>query len=109
MTPTHARVMAAYGALDERTHARALRPAHRRGTQARPWRVLRSIHETFDHLIHGDMSWMGRFTGGPMPGKRIGETAHEIEEELARLGALDRRMKAWAADVTEQWLAETMS
>ena len=71
---------------------------------------FKSIHGTFDHLIYGDVSWMGRFTGGSMPAKRIGEVACETWDELAAARcALDRRMEAWAADVTEPWLAETMS
>jgi uncharacterized damage-inducible protein DinB len=71
---------------------------------------FRSIHGTFDHLIYGDVSWMGRFTGGPMPAKRIGEVAYETWEELAAARrALDQRMEAWAGDVTERWLGETMS
>jgi len=53
---------------------------------------------------------MGRFTGGPMPAKRIGEVAYETWEELAAARrALDQRMEAWAGDVTERWLGETMS
>jgi uncharacterized damage-inducible protein DinB len=68
---------------------------------------FKSIHGTFDHLIHGDVAWMGRFTGSPMPIKRIGVVAHESWDELdAARRALDGRMQSWAADLTEGWLAD---
>jgi uncharacterized damage-inducible protein DinB len=71
---------------------------------------FKSIHGTFDHLIHGDVAWMGRFTGSPMPIKRIGVVAHESWDELdAARRALDGRMQSWAADLTEGWLADDMS
>lgn len=71
---------------------------------------FKSIHGTFDHLIYGDVSWMGRFTGSPMPARKIGEVMHESWDELAAARrAMDRRIEGWAAEVTESWLAETMS
>ena len=110
MTPTHVRMMAAYGAwmngrmLDL---CGVLTDADRRRDLGA---FFKSIHGTFDHLIYGDVSWMGRFTGSAMPTRRIGEVAHATWEELdaARRG-LDGRMATWAADVTEPWLAETIS
>lgn len=45
-----------------------------------------------------------------MPAGRIGAIAHSIWAELdVARRALDSRIEAWAADVTEPWLAETMS
>jgi uncharacterized damage-inducible protein DinB len=110
MTPTHARMMAAYGTW---MNGRMLDLCGRL-TDAERKRDLgaffRSIHGTVDHLVYGDVAWMGRFTGSPMPVKRIGEMAYQAWEELAAVRrALDQRMEAWAAGVTESWLAETMS
>jgi uncharacterized damage-inducible protein DinB len=69
-----------------------------------------SIHGTFDHLIYGDVAWMGRFTGSPMLAKRIGEVVHETWEELAASRrVLDLGIETWAAALTGAWLVETMS
>jgi uncharacterized damage-inducible protein DinB len=71
---------------------------------------FRSIHGTFDHLIYGDVAWMGRFTGSPMPVKRIGEVVYDSWGDLAAArSAMDQQMERWAAGLTEAWLAETMS
>jgi len=110
MTPTHVRMMAAYGAWMNRRMldlCGGLTDADRRRDLGA---FFKSIHGTFDHLIYGDVSWMGRFTGSPMPTRRIGEIAHATWEELdTARRALDSRIEAWASDVTEPWLAETMS
>lgn len=110
MTPTHVRMMAAYGSwmngrmLDL---CGRLADAERKSDRGA---FFKSIHGTFDHLVYGDVAWMGRFTGSPMPTKRIGEIVYESWEELdAARRAMDRRIEGWAADVTEAWLAEIMS
>jgi uncharacterized damage-inducible protein DinB len=110
MTPTHARMMAAYGAW---MNGRLLDLCGGLGDAERKRDLgafFRSIHGTFDHLVYGDVAWMGRFTGSPMPAKRIGEVVHEAWEELAAARrAMDRRIEAWAAGLGEVWLAETMA
>ncbi len=110
MTPACVRMMAAYGAW---MNGRMLDLCGGLGDAQRKRDMgafFKSIHGTFDHLVYGDLAWMGRFTGGPMPGKRIGETFHETWDELdAARRAMDRRIEAWAAQVTEDWLAATMS
>jgi uncharacterized damage-inducible protein DinB len=110
MTPLHVRMMAAYGGwmngrlLDL---CGGLSDAERKRDLGA---FFRSIHGTFDHLIYGDVAWMGRFTGSPMPAKPIGEIVHESWDDLAAARrAMDRRIEAWAAEVAESWLAETMS
>ncbi|MGH6894397.1 MAG: DinB family protein [Dongiaceae bacterium] len=110
MTPALVRIMAAYGAwMNGRMLDLCgdLTDVERRRD---PGTFFRSVHGTFDHLIHGDVAWMGRFTGSAMPTKRIGEIVHESWGELdAARRAMDRRMEAWAGTVTEPWLAETMT
>jgi uncharacterized damage-inducible protein DinB len=101
MTPIHVRMMAAYGAwMNGRMLDRCGELAdadRRRDLDA----FFKSIHGTFDHLVHGDVSWMGRFTGSTMPVKRIGEIAHATWEELdATRRVLDIRIERWAADVS---------
>ncbi len=110
MTPDHVRIMAAYGAwmngrlLDL---CGGLSDVERRRDLGA---FFKSVHGTFDHLVYGDMAWMSRFTGSPMPPQRIGEIVHESWGELdAARRDMDSRMEAWAADVTDPWLAETMS
>jgi len=110
MTPTYVRMMAAYGAWMNGRMLEScgeLTDADRRRDLGA---FFKSVHGTFDHLIYGDAAWMGRFTGSAMPVKPIGEIAHATWEELeiARR-ALDIRIERWAADVTEEWLAEHMS
>ena len=110
MTPTHVRMMAAYGAwMNGRVLdlCGTLTDAERRRDLGA---FFKSVHGTFDHLIYGDVAWMGRFTGSPMPTMRIGIIVHESWDELAAARrALDNRMEDWAAEVTETRLAETMS
>ena len=110
MTPIHVRMMAAYGAWMNGRMLElcgTLTDAERRRDLGA---FFKSIHGTFDHLVYGDVAWMGRFTGSPMPTKRIGIVVHESWDELAAARrAMDVRMEDWAGDVTEQWLAETMS
>ena len=110
MTPTYVRMMAAYGAwMNGRMleSCGALTDADRRRDLGA---FFKSVHGTFDHLIYGDAAWMGRFTGSAMPVKPIGEIAHATWEELDEARrALDIRIERWAADLTEEWLAERMS
>lgn len=109
MTPIEVRMMAAYGAW---MNGRMLDLCGRLNDAERRRDLgafFKSVHGTFDHLIYGDVAWMGRFTGSPMPAKRIGEVAYESWDELdAARRAMDSRIKAWATQVTEHWLAETM-
>lgn len=110
MTPTHVRMMAAYGAwMNGRMLDRCgkLTDAERKRDLGA---FFKSIHGTFDHINYGDVAWMGRLTGSPMPAKRIGEVTHESWRDLGSARrALDLRITDWAAGVTEGWLAETMS
>ena len=110
MTPIQVRMMVAYGAW---MNGRLLDLC---GTLTDVERkrdlgaFFKSIHGTFDHLIYGDIAWMGRFTGSPMPVKPIGEIVHESWSALdAARRAMDSRIEEWALTVTEPWLAENMS
>src|SRR4029450_1411933 len=82
MTPTHVRMMAAYGAwmngrmLDL---CGTLTDAERKRDLGA---FFKSVHGTFDHLIYGDVAWMGRFTGSPMPSQRIGVCVHDSLDGL---------------------------
>ncbi|WP_119301266.1 DinB family protein [Dongia deserti] len=110
MTPIYVRTMAAYGSwmngrmLDL---CGGLSDAERKRDLGA---FFKSVHGTFDHLIYGDVAWMGRFTGSPMPTNGIGDIVYESWSELdAARRAMDNRIGAWAAQVTEEWLSETMS
>jgi len=110
MTPMHARMMADHGTwMSGRMLALCgkLTNAERKRDLGA---FFKSIRGTFDHLVYGDVASMGRLTGSAMPTRRIGAIVRESWDELAAARrALNRRIEGWAADVTEQWLAETMS
>lgn len=110
MTPTQVRMMAAYGAwMNDRLLAGCgrLSDADRRRDLGA---FFKSVHGTFDHINYGDVAWMGRLTGSPMPSKRIGEIMDESWSDLAaRRRALDDQVAEWSCSVTEAWLADSMS
>ncbi len=110
MEPAYVRMMAAYGAwMNERMLERCggLADEERRRDLGA---FFGSVHGTFDHLIYGDIAWMGRFTGSAMPCGPIGDIGHESWSDLAAARrALDRQMKMWADRVSEAWLAESMA
>lgn len=64
-----------------------------------------SVHGTLDHLLYGDSAWMGRFTGASsLP--VLGETMHaDFDAMRAARQALDERIVAWSASLTDAWLA----
>lgn len=63
-----------------------------------------SIHATLNHLLFGDLAWMGRFTDNPCP-YRIGEEIYSDFAELrnAREGK-DQEILEWAGKLDDAWL-----
>jgi uncharacterized damage-inducible protein DinB len=69
-----------------------------------------SIHGTLNHLLWGDRMWMGRFTGRPCTDPPFGADMYADFEELAReREAADRSMLDWAATLSAEWLASTLT
>lgn len=63
-----------------------------------------SILGTLNHLLCGDLMWMGRFDGGPSPrpsGKKSGGLCPTPEVWAEERLAADSRILAWAEGLTE--------
>jgi uncharacterized damage-inducible protein DinB len=64
-----------------------------------------SIHATLDHLLYGDLAWLGRFTGEPRELPRLGTPLHADFDALRReREAVDARLVAWAETLAPAWL-----
>jgi len=69
-----------------------------------------SIHGTLNHLLWGDRMWMGRFAGPPCTYPAFGADMFSDFDQLAReREATDRAMLAWAAGLSREWLASTLT
>lgn len=65
-----------------------------------------SIQRTLNHILWGDRTWLGRFTGVPFGVAAYGADAHEDFDALAReREAADTAILAWAGQLTPAWLA----
>jgi uncharacterized damage-inducible protein DinB len=109
VTPAYVRTMAAYNAeMNRRLYAAAERipDVARRQDRGAFWG---SLHGTLCHLLWGDRMWMARFDGWEKPATIQKQSAALIEgfDELrrARIEA-DTKISAWAARVTQDWLAD---
>lgn len=68
---------------------------------------FKSIHSTLNHLLDSDRIWLDRFLGQPSAGKAIGKELYSSFEALRQhREATDRDIVAWAATLSERWLAE---
>lgn len=67
---------------------------------------FRSIHGTLNHLLYGDLAWLGRFKDGAPRVARADEILHDDFDSLRRArGQLDGEIQSWAKTVDAQWLA----
>jgi uncharacterized damage-inducible protein DinB len=67
-----------------------------------------SIHGTLSHLLWGDRTWMGRFTGTPKPAGGIAESVSlypDWDGLKAARTAFDQTLLDWADAVDDTWLA----
>ena len=65
-----------------------------------------SIHRTLDHILWGDCTWLGRFTGVPHGVPAYGADMHADFETLAReRDAADTAILAWAGQLAPARLA----
>lgn len=66
---------------------------------------FRSIHGTLNHLLYGDLAWLGRFTGEPAVLPTMGVDLYDDFDELRRArAALDARLVDWVDTLTDDWL-----
>jgi uncharacterized damage-inducible protein DinB len=65
-----------------------------------------SLHGTLAHILWADTSWLARFQGTPVSLPKVGTWLHESFDDLRRAReAKDQEILAWAAQVTDEWLA----
>lgn len=65
-----------------------------------------SVHGTLNHLMFGDLCWLGRFCEGKARATRADEILYDDFDALrAARVALDEEIAAWAATVLPQWLS----
>jgi uncharacterized damage-inducible protein DinB len=68
-----------------------------------------SLHGTLNHLLLGDLVWMGRFDGRRFVPQSLDQELYSSFEELrAQRVALDERISSWARSVTEADLDATL-
>ena len=69
---------------------------------------FKSIHATFSHLLWADHIWLSRFSDAPRPSTPLSESSSYRDDwdslKHDRL-ACDEKLSAWAAAVTDDWLA----
>jgi uncharacterized damage-inducible protein DinB len=69
-----------------------------------------SIHSTLNHLLWGDRVWLPRFNGKTYPAGRIGADLYDdFAELLAARRAMDDEINAWAASVSNEQLAGSLT
>ena len=68
-----------------------------------------SLHRTLAHILWGDRTWLGRFTGVPHGVAAYGADEHPDWRDLAReRDRADRDILDWAAALDDRWLASTL-
>lgn len=65
-----------------------------------------SLHRTLNHLLFGDLAWMGRFTATPFSAPNMGADLFDDFDALrTERQQLDARIEAWAEHLDREWLA----
>lgn len=110
MTVPHFQMLARYNTLaNERLYAACAelsdteRKRHRRA-------FFKTIHGTLNHIMVGDRIWLTRFRGGEAESTGLDAILYEDFSELrAARVAEDRRIEAFASDLTERLLSGSIS
>lgn len=114
-SPAYARTMAAYNRwMNEKIYAACgkLSDDERKADRGA---FFKSIHSTLNHLLWADRTWIARFTQGtPLakdyPKVPFGSDLHADWNELeAARRTADADIEAWAALLSETWLASDFS
>ena len=70
---------------------------------------FKSVHGTFNHLLLGNLRWMGRFLDRTLTEAEIGDTLFESFDDLRREHlACDRMIVEWTQGLSDAWLQENM-
>lgn len=70
---------------------------------------FKSIHGTLNHILIGDLIWLGRFTEQPFAGKVSDELYSDFSELRAEREKLDRTIVTWTQNLTPDWLEQTLT
>jgi uncharacterized damage-inducible protein DinB len=69
-----------------------------------------SMHGTLNHLLWGDRMWLGRFIDDPCADPAFGADMFADFVELSKERDItDRKILTWAGNVSEGWIAGTLS
>lgn len=69
---------------------------------------FKSIHATFCHLLWADHMWLSRISDAPRPSTPLNESGSyrgDWDSLKQDRRACDEKLSAWAAAVTDDWLA----
>ncbi|WP_273430658.1 DinB family protein [Chitinibacter tainanensis] len=103
-------LMAAYNQWQNRQVYHAAAQLSEEQRQADRGAFFRSVHGTLDHLLWGDLIWLGRFTEQTLVTQPCGELLHPDFASLsAAREALDQQLISWAAGLNAEWLAEPIT
>jgi uncharacterized damage-inducible protein DinB len=71
---------------------------------------FKSIHGTLNHIMVGDLIWMGRFEGKQMPSTNLDAILYEDFDKLQQVRVLeDARIEAWMSGLSEDFFTTTIS
>jgi uncharacterized damage-inducible protein DinB len=70
---------------------------------------FKSIHGTLNHILIGDLIWLGRFTQQPFAGKVSDELYSDFNQLRAEREKLDRKIVTWAQNLTPDWLEQNLT
>ena len=104
ITPEYCKMMALYTGWQNESHAQAMSGlSHDQLTQDRG-AFFGSILATANHLIWGDLAWLGRLTGSAVPapkGHAATELTGNFEEWRSVRQETDTAIKTWAHGLTQ--------
>jgi uncharacterized damage-inducible protein DinB len=67
---------------------------------------FKSIHGTLNHLLYGDRSWLGRFTGQPLSAAIGDELYADFDTLRHERDITDQHLIGWAEQLTPAWLEQ---
>jgi len=108
ITPAYVRGFSAYNSeMNRRIYAAAARLSDAERRQDRG-AFFGSLHGTLNHLLWADQAWMSRFADWPKP-ETPGKDSARLYDDFILMQAkrvqIDAGIEAWAAGLTEDWLA----
>jgi uncharacterized damage-inducible protein DinB len=70
---------------------------------------FKSIDGTLNHILIGDLIWLGRFTQQPFLAKLDKELYNDLSELRAERERVDLVIIDWSKNLTPSWLNETLT